>query len=54
MRVMIDTNIFISAVAEAYYRNIPEEIMAEGVRFVDIGFKNVINDFMDKYGNRNR
>jgi len=36
-------------IAEAYYRNIPEEIMAEGVRFVDIGFKNVISDFTDKY-----
>jgi ADP-ribosylglycohydrolase len=36
-------------IAEAYYGNIPEEIMAEGVRFVDIGFKNVISDFTDKY-----
>ena len=36
-------------IAEAYYKSIPEKIMVEGSRFIDGGFKNVINDFTDKY-----
>jgi ADP-ribosylglycohydrolase len=36
-------------IAEAYYKCIPEKIMAEGSRFIDGGFKNVISDFTDKF-----
>ena len=36
-------------IAEAYYKSIPEKIMAEGSRYIDIGFKNVIGEFTDKY-----
>lgn len=37
-------------IAEAYYREIPEKIMMDGSRYIDVGFRNVINDFMEKYG----
>lgn len=36
-------------IAEAYYKTIPEEIMLQGRRFIDSGFKKVIDDFTDKY-----
>ena len=36
-------------IAEAYYKTIPDKIMSEGIRFVDSGFKKVINDFKEKY-----
>ena len=36
-------------IAEAYYKTIPNQIMSEGIRFVDSGFKKVINDFKEKY-----
>lgn len=37
-------------IAEAYYREIPEKIMLDGSRDIDVGFRNVINDCMEKYG----
>ena len=36
-------------IAEAYYKEIPEQILSRGLRFVDVGFKNVIKEFMEKY-----
>lgn len=38
-------------IAEAYYKKIPDELLSEGSRFIDSGFKKVINDFAEKYGN---
>lgn len=35
-------------IAEAYYKEIPKEILDRGLRFVDVGFKNVIREFMEK------
>lgn len=37
-------------VAEAYYRGIPDDIRDKGLKFIDIGFKNVVNEFMQKFG----
>ena len=36
-------------IAEAYYKSIPDNIMSEGSRFIDSGFKKVINDFKEKF-----
>lgn len=36
-------------VAEAYYKDIPREILNRGLSFVDVGFENVINEFKEKY-----
>ncbi|MGN0384434.1 MAG: ADP-ribosylglycohydrolase family protein [Lachnospiraceae bacterium] len=36
-------------VAEAYYKEIPKEIHDRGIGFVDVGFKNVVKEFMEKY-----
>lgn len=35
-------------IAEAYYKEIPKEILDRGLSFVDAGFKNVIREFMEK------
>ncbi len=45
-----DDSVMTIAIAEAYYREIPEKIMMDGSRYIDVGFRNVINDFMEKYG----
>ncbi|MDO5154747.1 MAG: ADP-ribosylglycohydrolase family protein [Eubacteriales bacterium] len=37
-------------IAEAYYKKIPEAILSRGLGFVDGGFKSVIKEFMEKYG----
>ena len=37
-------------IAEAYYKSIPDKILSEGNRFIDSGFKKVINDFTEKFG----
>ena len=37
-------------IAQAYYKEIPENIMSEGSRFIDIGFKKVIKEFDEKFG----
>ena len=36
-------------VAEAYYREIPQDIINRGLSFIDIGFKNVMKEFKEKY-----
>ena len=37
-------------IAEAYYKEIPKEILDKGSRYIDVGFKSIIREFMDKYG----
>lgn len=37
-------------IAEAYYNSIPKEIINIGNSFIDVGLKNVINEFMERYG----
>ena len=36
-------------IAEAYYKEIPADIRNKGLGYIDVGFKNVIREFMEKY-----
>ena len=38
-------------IAEAYYKEIPADIRNKGLGYIDVGFKNVIKEFMEKYAN---
>lgn len=36
-------------VAEVYYKGVPTDIRDKGLKYIDVGFKNVIKEFMVKY-----
>lgn len=40
-------------IAEAYYKKIPEEILSEARRRMDFGLKRVVDEFMEKYCQKN-